>query len=437
MSKESIVTETEWRSFIPSQKANYVLFGLSASFLGSLYFKIAYPCVLTNGIYYTLEAALVGGIADYFAVEALFRKPFGISYHTALIPNYRNKLIAGCGDMVTREFLTKRKLLAERNNYSFIDMALDYLNKDDNRNKIKTIILNASENYLKKLDTFALAIELETHIKRELLGINCYSKLDEYLSNYLKIENNNIIYDYLINKCNDFVNTPAVYNYIHNKIDEKIAEEESTFFGKMKIAMARATGILNEKELADKLYDEVLITVSSLRDNQYLRSWFIEKVRKTLKVFHESPEWRASILRLQTDLINNVELKFVLDRLIQNTIKMAIRPQGAETELVRPSILSQIINTSFDSLEVELRTNDNLKDKLETYLKHLGGLILLTAQNMLSPIIIQIMNKLTDDDLNKLIQSKVDEDLTFIRLNGSIVGGFIGLLIFILKLIIM
>lgn len=435
MAEEKLITEASWRSFVPSQKANYVLAGLSASFLASLYLKITNPNVLFDGAYYVLEAALVGGIADYFAVEALFRKPFGISYHTALIPHYRDKLTAGCGDMVATEFLTKRKLLIERNNYNFIDEALLYLDKNDNRNKIKAIILDGVENYLQNIDTLALATELETHIKKELLGIDCYGKLDTFFGNYLKIEKNNIIYDYLIDKCDSYAHTPAVYNYIRAKIDEKIAEEESSFVGKMKIMMARSMGILKEDELADKLYNETLITVAGLRNNDYLRSWFIERVRKALEAFHESPDWHASILRLQTDLINNVEFKFVLERLIKNTIKAAIRPKGETYVPATPCVLAQIINNAFDSLEYDLRTKEELRSKLEVYLKHLSGLALLTAQSFLSPIISKVMNKLTNEDLNKLIQSKVDEDLTFIRLNGSIVGGTIGLLIFIIKLI--
>ncbi|MDO4178830.1 MAG: DUF445 domain-containing protein [Phascolarctobacterium sp.] len=423
-----------WRSFVPSQKANYVLCSLSLGFLASLYIKITHPSFIAEGVYYVLEASLVGGIADYFAVEALFRKPFGISYHTALIPHYRDKLTAGCGDMVAKEFLTRRKLLAERNNYSLVDEALHYLDMDNNRNKVKGLLLDAAENYLQNLDILALATELETLVKRELLGVDFYGKLDEFLANYLKVEKNNLIFDYLIDKCDAYAHTPAVYNYIRQKIDEKVAEEESSFLGKMKIMMARATGILNEEELAAKLYDEALVTVGGLRNNDYLRSWFVEKVRKSLTVFHESPDWHATILKLQTDLINNVELKFVLERLIASTIKTATRPEGNSMEIARPTILAQIINSACDSLETELRSSAELRRNLENYLKHLSGLALLTAQSMLSPIISKIMDKLTDDDLNKLIQSKVDEDLTFIRLNGSIVGGTIGLLIYIIKI---
>ena len=64
MAEEKLLTEADWRSFVPSQKANYVLAGLSASFLASLYLKITNPNVLFDGAYYVLEAALVGGIAD-------------------------------------------------------------------------------------------------------------------------------------------------------------------------------------------------------------------------------------------------------------------------------------------------------------------------------------------------------------------------------------
>src|SRR5215204_5729903 len=52
------------------------------------------------------EAALVGGLADWFAVRALFAHPFGIPFpHTALIPRNRRRLTAEIRNLVVNEWL--------------------------------------------------------------------------------------------------------------------------------------------------------------------------------------------------------------------------------------------------------------------------------------------------------------------------------------------
>src|SRR5260221_1110973 len=60
------------------------------------------------------EAAMVGGLADWFAVTALFRRPLGLPIpHTAIIPRNKDRIGEGLGTFVERHFLTEELLLAK------------------------------------------------------------------------------------------------------------------------------------------------------------------------------------------------------------------------------------------------------------------------------------------------------------------------------------
>ena len=75
-------------------KADAVLFFSFIAFLISLYAHLNFPAALwADALLMVSEAALVGGIADWFAVTALFRKPLGFPYHTALLPRRRDSFI--------------------------------------------------------------------------------------------------------------------------------------------------------------------------------------------------------------------------------------------------------------------------------------------------------------------------------------------------------
>ena len=61
-----------------------------------------------------VEAAMVGGIADWFAVTALFRRPFGLPIpHTAIVPRNKDRIARGMGRFIAENFLAE-PVLAER-----------------------------------------------------------------------------------------------------------------------------------------------------------------------------------------------------------------------------------------------------------------------------------------------------------------------------------
>src|SRR5438105_15935877 len=67
------------------------------------------------------EAALVGGLADWFAVRALFTHPFGIPFpHSALIPRNRKRIVSELRSLVEHEWLPKPMLLGRINSFDFV-----------------------------------------------------------------------------------------------------------------------------------------------------------------------------------------------------------------------------------------------------------------------------------------------------------------------------
>ena len=92
-------------------KADKTLLIVFILFLGIMYLHLCYPHSLAvDGLLFASEAALVGGIADWFAVTALFRKPLGFPYHTAILPRRREAFIEASVTLVQQEFFSRRKI---------------------------------------------------------------------------------------------------------------------------------------------------------------------------------------------------------------------------------------------------------------------------------------------------------------------------------------
>src|SRR5262249_22337731 len=92
------------------------------------------------------EAALVGGLADWFAVRALFAHPFGIPFpHSALIPRNRRRIVAEIRGLVENEWLPRPMLVGRVRSYDFVGEAiLPFVgsHKDTLRDLLRTVARN-------------------------------------------------------------------------------------------------------------------------------------------------------------------------------------------------------------------------------------------------------------------------------------------------------
>ena len=107
-------------------KADRVLFLAFLVFLLALFVHLQLPhSVFASGFLFCAEAALVGGIADWFAVTALFRKPLGFPYHTAILPRRRQSFIKASVTMVQKEFFSRRKVFRHLERLHLMPMLID------------------------------------------------------------------------------------------------------------------------------------------------------------------------------------------------------------------------------------------------------------------------------------------------------------------------
>src|SRR5207245_5374046 len=90
--------------------ATAMLTGMGAAFVATR--MVPEPGFLTLLIQAGAEAGMVGGVADWFAVTALFRHPLGVPIpHTAIIPNNKDKIGASLGNFVEHNFVTPENVM--------------------------------------------------------------------------------------------------------------------------------------------------------------------------------------------------------------------------------------------------------------------------------------------------------------------------------------
>lgn len=132
-------------------KADRVLFLAFLVFLLALFVHLQLPhSVFASGFLFCAEAALVGGIADWFAVTALFRKPLGFPYHTAILPRRRQSFIKASVTMVQKEFFSRRKVFRHLERLHLMPMLMKWLGEPDTRAKVSHHLYHYARGFLLK-----------------------------------------------------------------------------------------------------------------------------------------------------------------------------------------------------------------------------------------------------------------------------------------------
>ena len=91
-------------------------------------------------LYWAVQSALIGSVADWFAVTALFRKPLGFPYHTALIPRNKERLINGVIKLVETKMLTRDRCQVLLSKVQFVPLFEKFLLSPEGQRAARLVI---------------------------------------------------------------------------------------------------------------------------------------------------------------------------------------------------------------------------------------------------------------------------------------------------------
>ena len=187
-------------------------------------------------------------------------------------------------------------------------------------------------------------------------------------------------------------------------------------------AMSARLGLMFSR-IAELLQQQLVgiladLSVSGSSAQQRVLSVLFEK----LIILQKDTFFRQGFDRIITNLIQENLVKEYLAAVMKATVDS---PDHLYTVL--RGILQEIIQDWLG----ELHEDDQLQQKINRFLYDLTARSVLQAQSMIGDIIRSVLGRMTDQQLNQLVYDKVDTDLQWIRMNGSIVGAGIGLGLFL------
>lgn len=374
-------------------------------FIIAIYFKI--PMLQAFS-----EAAMVGGIADWFAVVALFRHPMGIPiWHTAIIPTKKNEIGENLGNFVSEEFLNREKMEMKLEEFNFAVKASDWLSQEENANKIANVVaVNLIPGILKTIKDEDLRRFIQVQFKEKLEGIN----FGNWVALALEPLQKGNLKNQMLTNLLEVMSSELTNN--KDLIRKKV--KASTPFLSFGLADKSITeGVFNG--LQDFL-NEAKNPESTVRlkIDEYIFN-FLEKVKN-------SEEMRIKINDMIIGFVGKKEVQDYING-IWDEIKLSIKNdlnKGDESS-IKNNIASLI-----QGFGTGIKEDPVMIDKINNFIKNDLLSVLLNNKKVIGDLISSTVKSWDGKEVSEKLELEIGKDLQYIRINGTLVGGVIGLIIY-------
>ena len=417
-------------------KADAALISSALFFLLALYLHLHLPSAFwTDGLLMVSEAALVGGVADWFAVTALFRRPLGFPYHTAILPRRRDSFIHAIVVMVQKEFFSRRKIFRHIEKIHLFPMLQEFLHKEATETRMTGTVLHfIRASFLRKKNKKAIA-----YLAERLKGILLREDPSELMNRFDALFRTNEWDRKALVRISHLLAQEVSTEETQQSIRDALAELEREKIGDGFLSrLLEVTNTVNLDEGAELIQRHTCHVLNELgREYSPLQENAIALLHDCIGDLRQDAELLRLARELQERLACELPIEETLGRLFQGLRKHFQMDLQREVDPIAEHMpafythLQSILHVEYQHMLFLIEERTELQKIITKVLYDLLARSALHAQTLVGVIVRNVLSRLTDEELNHLIYDKVEEDLLWIRVNGSLVGGCIGLLLFI------
>lgn len=382
------------------------------------------------------EAATVGGIADWFAVTALFREiPIPIlRKHTDIIIKNRSKLTEGIVDLVTTKWLAPEVIKEKISELSISRNIIEMLREPQNRARALELIKDIFGKLSDSLDSPMLAAFLQEVLKEKMNEINLSAPIGKWLKARIEQGDHNQLWDMLLDSAQASINDDSTRRVIVEIIEKQIANyKDKDFLKKIFVSLAEFTDVIDTQVVADKVMNALNQFIRDAKHNpDYpIRAKFDQSLLDFADdLIRGDRKSQAFIDDIQEKLINNSDAEQIILNVLAR-FKATLQEQLED----HSSLIQEMIQTNFDHYLEKLSTNQEVQAKIDAGLKKAIFELLVKYYPEIGNMVRTSLSILSNNELVLQIEEKVGDDLQYIRLNGAIVGGLAGMAIAVIGLI--
>ena len=359
----------------------------------------------------TAEAAMVGALADWFAVTALFRRPLGLPIpHTAIIPTKKDVIGGSLGDFVGENFLSETVVRDKLARVGVSARVGSWIGQRANADRVTAELATAARGVVTVLRDEDVQEVVDQVLVRKLMERRVGPPLGAVLAGVLADGSHHRLVDLVIDRAYDWVsdNQEMVLRVVSERapawsprfVDDLIAgrvfTEVRTFAFAVKTDPEHPL-----RQAVDRFLDEF---ASDLQTDETT----IERAEKIKQQIVAHPDVQRFIGGAW-----GVVKGLILDA--------AADPSSALRLRVRDGLLS---------LGTRLTSDDTLSSKVDGWLADAAGYVVRHYRDEITTLITDTVERWDAEETSRKVELQVGRDLQFIRINGTVVGALAGLAIY-------
>jgi len=382
-----------------------------AVFAAARYFQPRWPWLGFVAAF--AEAATIGGLADWYAVVALFRRPLGLPIpHTAIIPANQHRLADNLGRFIEANFLAPEPVRAKLEGVDFAALVAEWLVDPHRAAGLSEFVGRLVPRMLDAIEGSGLRAFIGQRALDQLGKVRIAPLAAELLTAVTHERHHQKLFDELIGVLGKFLNDEKALAAMRDKIREELPSLFRLF---------QADAYLVKKIVASAgaLFQEVLAD-----QNHALRHEFDRFVIGFIEALRDSPDYAARAERLKRDLLARPELDRLADEIWKGFREFVEHDLEAEGSRARQHLAALFVDAGR-----QLAADPNVRADMNR-----GFVVALSSfvESQKSGVSRFIADQVKGWDLaqlTRLIELNIGRDLQYIRFNGMLIGGLAGLVL--------
>ncbi|OGU01150.1 MAG: hypothetical protein A2079_05260 [Geobacteraceae bacterium GWC2_48_7] len=374
------------------------------------------------------EAAMVGALADWFAVVALFRHPLGIPIpHTAIIKNKKDVIAGNLADFIREKFLAPETLLGKLREYNPAEHLAAYLMSRENAAGLAKGLTRVFSDSLDFIDDDRVQKILRAALYDRIEKFDLATSAGTILDTLRNDNRHQNVLDALLNRFAAWISAPEAQDRLAASIDNLVKKEYPLL----------SQFIPNRDQFSRGAGEKIV-----KRFNEYIQEVNVDPSHELRKTFDNAVT--DFIQRLKADLILRAKIETIkLEALNNDALSDYVKNLGNDlkawlsNDLKQPqSKIQEKITEAISGFGTTLSRSGELKESLN---EHLEILVVRYGDSVRTAVAKHISGTIQawdNDDYVNEIELSIGSDLQFIRMNGTLVGGIIGLLLHAISLLL-
>jgi uncharacterized membrane-anchored protein YjiN (DUF445 family) len=357
------------------------------------------------------EAGMVGALADWFAVTALFRHPLGIPIpHTAIIPTKKDQLGVSLGEFVGENFLSE-DVVRQRLRAVGIGSRLGaWLAVPEHADRVTAELSTALRGALTVLRDSDVQAVVGEAITRRANAQEIGPGIGKMLEKVVADGGHKRVVDLVVTRAHDWL----------------VLHSDSV----MDAVQGGAPGWTPkfvDKKVGERVYKELLRFVTEMRDmpGHPARGALDRFLTDFASDLQSDTDTRARVERLKGEVLGRGEVQDLIASAwtaVRSMIVAAAEDERSELRLrVRASLLS---------LGSRMAAERKVQDKVDKWVEDAAVYVVTTYRKEITSLITDTVASWDAEHTTRKIEANIGRDLQFIRINGTVVGSLAGLLIY-------